>query len=1301
MKTLDEITESQELLDSEVPNSPIMPNLPLQIAEASISPSSDPIDNIYTDPEYKGNPLGQTILTGPGSVPLTSTLPNPVPKPGYFETIAHYAGKMNNLALAGQLAYDAFTSTSAVDEVPEGWTAKNVESVEGFPREYWEYLIDAKSPNDLIARQERVRRQMVDDEKFASGSLTASLLGGFVGVVSDPLTYLLPMASSAKYATIGQNVLMNMGRASSGIALESVSRNMLTQADRAGGNIQDMATDSLRDIIFGVALVGAGAAIGGGLRQAKLWESRKVMNYTADGVKLDYVVDEEGKIVGAKAEMMPGVPMNAQALSAAQLYANDELLKTGVLGLPFIGESIHKFLGWGPLASPVFKFSNSKYKSAKNFFNRIASHGVILKGEEEGIAKADTASDFLEAYRDEARSLTQFIRGQFYEANGLEGGTNVKNALKNFQQTITNNRTISQERFGQEIRNIAYVEGYKSEYAQAHVAAEQVLKFFEKLGKEYHAAVGEGGEFLDPRTAWKYLPQNYNIEAMINNPDKWTSTAFIELSKQDARIRELQAPLREAEQSIEALQAQIKELSKSKGSENVVRGLKNQLRQAKARAARHENEMINNLRTSADDSILLEDRIMFDESEREQFNNFLQPVRDAERQKVIIESKLKPFLKEQKINPRDNKINLEVKRIKAELEKAEQEIATQKQALEDAVYDGKVEKKFYYMENGEVKFHDPNRKPKFRRLFESENELRNYVNQAYDSIVGQSPEDLLSSILGTVSPGIIENPKYLHARTLPINSQAFNEVGLLDPDIAKSVTNYANTMGKIIAFKKAFPEYATEKGFEGPVRYFKLEHEEFKNKILQEKPGPEREKKLQKLDKEFRKTQELMSDTYKVFMGTYESGNPQLTKFVRAAKNLVAASKLGSVPVYQIVELGAIVMKQGLMPFLAQGLRPMIKSLNRFDKASKEEREAIRQNASNAYLALYNVQNGYADMFINRGSMSSAPVKTIWGRAGVATENLAHMSGNIYGINMIANINEQIAANIFQSEAIQVALAYKAGTATKKQIAKMAHYGIDMDKWADRFAKGYKDAGGWELAGGHQSQYYKWQDAEAANRLSMSMRRMVHDTVVNRNAFSSPYWSNNPLLSMVFMFHGWAYGALNHYAVPLMQRPDAENMLGLVTIVGMSLLAEPFLRLANGKPAYDDDTKWFDEAYKALDYSGMLGPYASMLQDVNNVFGGSLVPGLQTERAKNRGAGFSGLGGPVIGYANDVASSITHNLRGDMTQNDAKREFRLSPFASLIPLRYAVNDYIDNSDLPKTRGQAHAWNWRQETLGEK
>jgi hypothetical protein len=1250
----------------------LLPNLPIKI------------DNINIDIPSLQNPNDNRPDIGTSSLPIEFNLKEPVKKPGWFEQAGHELFKMNRLALAGEFIADRFNDSSTVDEVEEGFTALKKEYLEGFPEQYYGYISSAKSPNDVAARQQKAREQMEEDERFADGSFTATLLGGFAGVLSDPSTYLFPLAVGGKYASIAQNVFLNMERTAGGLAIDSVSRNMLIQANRIGGNVQDMATDSLRDFMFSTALVGIGGAVGGGLRESKLWNTRKFFNFGADGINVSPVVNEEGIIVKEMhARAMPGNNVSAAQVDAANLYIDEVMHMGGLFAVPVIGQSLQKALGWGFLATPAMKAMNSSNPALKSFFNRITSHGIITKGEEEGRVRETTADEYASFYKDEARNIGNSIRDLYLEANGISSNSKVKNAIVNYKQQYSKTQTITEEQFGIEIRNAATIEGYKSEFDEVHKAADLAINFFEKMGFDYHASVGKGDIFLNPRNAIKYMPQNWNIPAMLDKPEVWKELTNTRLAEQENTIRQLQQPINDIDNLIHQTKQHLKTIKESGADISIINNLKEQINQHELQKFKLENQLNNHILDTPDLHILLEDRVLLNEQEREQLIKLHEPLRMAESKKVLIESRIKPLKAEIKQRPKDESIKTKLLKAEEELALAKKEIDNQYELIQRKAREGEIDKKLYNLEGDEYKFLDPHKKPKFRNLFESDYHREQYVQQAYDAILNQTPDDLLHGVFGTLEPGLIENPQYLKQRNLLFDTTEHNNKGFLDSNISKTLGSYASTMGKIIGFKRAFPEFSESKGMDGVLGMFHRDSAKRRIEIEKKPPSKERTKELTKFQKDNAKDIQFMQDTYKVYMGTYSSRKPSTFRLTGTLKSLVASAKLGAVPIYQLAELGAIVLKQGIMPFFAAGLRPMIQGLNGHIKTIESEER--RLNAANAHLALWTMRNSYADNLVNSSSQSYVKITSISEKVGIAADNLAHVSGNLFGINYIANANETTAANIFQSSVMQAAFAHEAGTITKKQISNMARYGIDIKKESKRFIQNYKDADGYEMYGAHYSRYYKWADSEASNIMSMAMRRMVKDTVVNADRFASPYWTQDPFLSMIFMFHGWAYGALTHYAIPMMQRPDAEHMLGMLMTVGLSMAADPLKRIANGKEPYDNDSTWYEEVYKGISYSGLLGPYADWFDDINVGTGSHILPGLVREKTKFRSPGIAGSGGPVIGWINDLGKSAGHLLANDWTVNDAKRAYRLAPLSSFLPLRNISNKWIESMGLPEKR----------------
>jgi len=210
--------------------------------------------------------------------------------------------------------------------------------------------------------------------------------------------------------------------------------------------------------------------------------------------------------------------------------------------------------------------------------------------------------------------------------------------------------------------------------------------------------------------------------------------------------------------------------------------------------------------------------------------------------------------------------------------------------------------------------------------------------------------------------------------------------------------------------------------------------------------------------------------------------------------------------------------------------------------------------------------------------------------------------------------------------------------------------------------------------------------------MARTLRRGVYDTVVQRGLFTSPFWTNNPILSTLFMFHGWAFAAFNRYTVPMMQRMDSQKLIGIVTMMALGAMTDPLRRLASGKkPDLDDDT-WFGKTFTVVSNSGVLGHTTDMIQMANKFVDGKLLPQM-TERYK--GYNKWSLLGPAAGIADDFSSILKAAATGKMTENTAKRAIRLVPMTSSIPLRGLTNKWIESLNLPQSEEEAQGYSWRQ------
>lgn len=1299
-----------------VPDIKASVTLPVSTPNTGISATHDVTTQSFVPPmapniDPEPNVLGSTFIDNSYVATLDTKIPEVAPS--FLEKTWHAFKKYEYLSQLGHLAVDTFSEPSHLDHNPEGWTPMNEDAVRDLPQQYWPYVTHAVSPADQEARRQKSLDQMHDDERFQDGSILADLIGGGAALITNPMTYFLPGIGLAKYSGVLTDVMLTMGKVAPGVALDALARNSLEEANKIGGNIQDALINSLSDFVFEDLLLGAGKALHTAIKHGQLWESRNFMKVYHEGADINPVVNEKGEWVGNKVSSGKDFNLSAAKVDSLQLYVDQEMSRSGFFSAPVIGKPLEYVFSF---ASPIMAINRSPFLTAKAIFNRIVPPSVITEGESKGVAREFSAHEWASWYRDQGAAVGSDVKDLFYKVNGMTGDSKAFNALKNISQKITSNQTMIEEEFSKQVGRVIMEKGWKSERAEINEAAELMHDFYNKFRDKWAELSGEEARWMDPRTAFRYMPLNHNIPKMLANPEGWLELTANQFKKQHEAIQTLQRPKLRTKERIESLQERIREIEEVNPGSSEVRDLKNQLAAANGLLEKQHDVLIEELRNNPDHHILLESRVMFNTAENKELNKIREPITKAQaaHEKEIDNLEfLKQRLKENKSATKKlagrkkltdkekalkDELVLEHKDISHELEltekritRAKDELHAQEDLLQHQISSGKIDKKFHYADGPVSKLFEPNLDPKFRKIGATDREREADAQQYFDAITHQSPMDLVNDVIGH-NKELVGGAQSTKKRTLMVDSNEYNNAGFLDPDITKSIATYAQTMGKHLGFKHAFPEYANGTNAEGILGHFKEENDKMRASILKTLPADKQEKALLKLNKQYQKSKRILNDTYKVYMGTYNAGvSPALLRFSSAMRGLVASAKMGAVPVYQASELSSAVLKFGLMPFLAQGLRPLIKSLGTMRK--DEEWTHIKNTVGSCYIAANHISNSLATQLIHSDSMSTAALGGYWGKITQGIDTLSHLSSTLYGINTLQNLNETTIANLAQSEVMRMLIAHEGGTITNVEKQQLARLGIDAKKDAKTFIENYKNAGGYEVSGGHQSLHYKWENAEASQKMSLSIRRAVNDAIINKDPYSKPYiLANNPILSMMFMFHGWAFGALTKYTIPIMQRPDAQHLMGFSMAVGLNMMTDPLLRLANGKDPYKDDESWFAASFKAIDYSGMLGPSLTLLQDINKMSGNTILPELQTERAAGQ-PGFETALGPVYSYMYDGMRVGAHVTKGDMTQGDANRLMRLVPLSNHLLIRKPINELIKSSDLPESRAGTQPWAW--------
>jgi len=1262
----------------------LTPNLPVDI------------DNI--DPlGFRDNPGQMTI---PNAKPIHFDQRPMVDKPGFFKTFGHAVLEYNELVNAGKFINQTVDNVSHLNDVkPDDWRPDTLEAVDGISQRYWPHIWDAVSPKDQAARREYSLEQMKDEQYYASGSMVVNLAGGLVGGISSPSTWLIPMAAGIKYAKFGENIIKNVWNASPALALSSIATEGMYQAGHAGGNMQDWAIDSLRDIVFGGALIGGAAGIGAVLRGGELYAARKTVNYAFKGVDLNPVV-EDGVYKGIKASAAPNMAASAKLVEEAQIYADNTLNRSGALkyipGFDFLA-------GNRVLGSPIIRGLTSPYNTMRGFVDRIAAHGVETVKTARGEARPLSAEEILGRSRAEAKIVGSAIRGLYYEANGLSSKDTAANALKNLKQSITQDKRISQADFGKAVRGVINTDAPHA-LPQINEAAKIAIEFAAKIGKEFTDSHGWEEGFLKPRTAANYIMQNYNLGEIRTRPEDFMTMVAEGVRGQDELIGRLSEPVREAEARVQ----QLRETMESPAFMDETRTMAREIEAAKADLKREQNLLLQSLENNEDYHILLEDRVFLNSQDRAELNSLLEPKRNLEKEVTTFKddlrdlkekrSRIKDSLSRNK-KPETRKNNQKlldytekaIKEVDEKLNVAKGKVEDEIFRLQNEARAGGIKRKLFEVnsEANEIKFRDPSATPRFRKVHESHDERMLYARQLRETILGNTAESLNNAVLEGMTGTAVESPQYLKKRTVMLPSELFNANGFLDPDIGKALSAYANTMSRHTALKRAFRGNVTEPGIKGVLDSLLKEKRAKEAKILEKPESAERTKEINQHEKEYQKTVAMMTDMHDAFMGRV--GDPKIRRYTQSLKNYAAATLLGGVPLSQISDLGAIVLKHGMYPFLMQGLRPMLKSMNGTLKSA--EGTALKQNSAHALVSIEHLVGNAQGKFMDSDLMSDVP---LYGRLASSIDTAAHVSGNLYGTNYVENWNQSMVANITQSKIMKAAFDFSKGNITEKQLREMAHLGIDIKTMADRFINGFKESKGWEELGGYQSKYYDWNDLEAAKSMSEAVYRSVYDTVIQRGMFSSPLWTNDPIMGLLFTFHGWAYSAFTRYTVPILQRPDAQTALGVATMFSLGMLIEPLRQWANGKEVNLDDEHFF---LKAFDNSGLGSAWSDTFNTLNLLMGQELIPGMASERRKEISV-LGALGGPVGGSFEMGMGVLRDAWTGKISQQTTKNAARLLGLNQHLLLRRAANQFNEATGLPEKRGDAEAWPWWQALNGE-
>lgn len=792
----------------------------------------------------------------PDSQPLT--LDTPKPKAGFFGTVAHDLYEDSEIGAGVRGVSSILEHLNHMnDVVPDGWTSYNKEMYKDIDQRYWDYMRDATSPAEQEARRQHVLSLQDRDDFYDNGKWVAHLLGGIGSVAASPSTYFLPIASTLKYAKTGQNIIKNMMRVAPSLSTQSIVHEAFVEGTKADGNLEQFALNSMRDVTFGLALTGVAAGIGKGFTGGKLWNTRKVVNMMYEGIDTKLKVGKDGVVKGYEAVPIPGVVANAQQLTQAQLFVDSKMAESGLFGLAFVGGTVTKVAA---ALSPVVRGLTHDFASINDFTNRFSDHSVIVEGMIRKEGRQALPLNFereMWGVNNSVRRMTSQLEGYRAEANGLESSANREIAEKSLDEAITRGQSYNKEDFGRAV-GMTIITGESHDNKAINSAAKYVSDHLEKVYKKYLTAHGYDENILSPRNAVNYLMQSWDRDAILQRPEDFINFISEQLEIQDNTILEHMAPVNEAQDFLnQLLEHKLTDSSYDRSLVNEIEAARNNVKEAEANLLKQIDE-------NPELHALLEERLILNKDEAKQLSDLLKPRSDLEA-KIAKQREVVTLLKKTKSQSKTSAI----KAVKTEtkikstgkMSAAEKKLIAEQDTLSNLERDLKeinvelrekadrreINPSMFKRnpETGEIIFRDPNVKPKFRGVYESQYHRTLAAQSLRETIMNTNEEAISQRILNGITGSSAANST--KERTVLIPQKAIQMANFLNNDISMNVANYTVALGRKTAWRTAYGEEGTE----GIIYRHAQENREKERVILEKLKGDKQKKALIKLNKNF------------------------------------------------------------------------------------------------------------------------------------------------------------------------------------------------------------------------------------------------------------------------------------------------------------------------------------------------------------------------------------------------------------------------------------------------------------------
>lgn len=1260
-------------------------------------------ENITIPTEIKYDENYSTFFDGTATHPLA---PEPTLKPGFLETVGHTVLNEGEITRAyTYLKQKHEDSLPLYDPHDPDWSPKSNEAMMvGIWHKNQGRILAASGPKDQERRYYDILDAQAQEEFYRNGSFAAHLVGGGLALTPPFSPSMLIFGGiAAKYGAVAPSFLEGFSELSSGIAVQSLVHNAWNQTLSQNGNMQDFIDGFYNDTIAGVALIGGGLGLSKAFTGWQAYRARGTLKLVQDGIDPTPVLNTDGEMTRVMAR---STSAGAAEVKAAEEYLNSNMVKSGLFGIPIAGNMIGK---GAAKFNPIFRMMNSEFPHVAGIIDRVADHGIVTERNAAGFASPVKFENILDTYQAETTNAFAQIKALYLERNGIDISNPVYNKVQEMKASYMDTGYVTPEKFQGEIDS-----ALRTKESSSHAAVNDAVAIIRPLidtpYKRWRELENLPEEILDPLTAEGYSMRVYNTNEMENRQIDWEDLVSESLAKQDAVIESLNKPINDYRDYIKSAERDHIELSKRGATNEEVAKSAENIALLKKELGIKKSDLQDELRNNRKHRAILEDAGALSAREAKELKQIFKPletIRSQQKEAQVEISKLKND--KLKIKARISKAqqtktvlkNIESTdaidtKISAMEDKVDELYHAEQQAKDDlntAVHEGKISKLYYTKKhNGEIIWKDPKDRLKTRKPFKDNNERLNAATAYYHTILNQSAEDTIAQTMDSLLGRHGENA--LKHRTLLIPDEDFTNSNFLSKDLMVNVANYRLMLARKIALIETFgKEGEFNSGFQSVVAAFRddfiAKNDAINNKIRELEAIPEKtkevtkqieslQKELKRLQKSFKDNKEDVRLTYEKMMGRTRASK-SAREYTRMARNFAVSTKLGAVPLTMITDFSAIGMKHNYWPTIRDGVIPALQNISNLMK--KGAASDYEKTAKYSLVALTNNISATAD---RNWSGLAQPYTPLGGKLAKGIENMAHISNTMAGTIMLDNFFQRLTASTIDAKIVRYCQDFLEGKLNERDKMKLLVYGLQPETWAKRIVDGWasrdKDGDG----GAAISRFFEWEDKEASNMMASTIRRGVKDTVIRRGMFDAPFAMDDPWIGTMFLFKGWLAASFTRFLLPLMQRPDAEKLLGTFIMLTAGALVTPLRRITKGEDPIQDGDKM---AINAMIDSGVFSAPMDIFQTINALTAGTLMKDSQNDRYQNRSiAGY--LMGPIGGTADDFAHIIRMMGTGNFNKQDLKKAIRQIPGTQPWYARGAWNKLIGSTSLPENFGEA-------------